>query len=68
MTQAMVNKILHTPTVRLKSQATDGACGLYIDALKELFDLTKEKILRELIIGTRGALLLCGRPDGLLTR
>jgi glutamyl-tRNA reductase len=39
MTQAMVNKILHTPTVRLKSQATDGACGLYIDALKELFDL-----------------------------
>lgn len=39
MTQAMVNKILHTPTVRLKTQATDGACGLYLDTLKELFDL-----------------------------
>lgn len=42
MTQAIVNKILHTPTVRLKSQATDGACGLYLDTLKELFDLDED--------------------------
>ncbi len=39
MTQAIVNKILHMPTVRLKAQANDGACGLYVDAVKELFDL-----------------------------
>lgn len=39
MTQAIVNKILHAPTVRLKAQANDGACGLYVDAVKELFDL-----------------------------
>ena len=39
LTQAIVNKILHTPTVRLKAQATDGSCGLYLDAVKELFDL-----------------------------
>ncbi len=39
LTQAIVNKILHTPTVRLKAQANDGACGLYVDALKDLFDL-----------------------------
>lgn len=39
LTQAIVNKILHTPTIRLKGQATDGSCGLYVDAVKELFDL-----------------------------
>ncbi len=39
LTQAIVNKILHSPTVRLKAQAGDGACGLYVDAIKELFDL-----------------------------
>lgn len=43
MTQAIVNKILHTPTVRLKAQANDGACGLYLDALKELFDLEGDR-------------------------
>jgi len=42
MTQAIINKILHTPTVRLKAQANDGACGLYLDALKELFGLEEE--------------------------
>lgn len=39
LTQAMVNKILHGPTVRLKAQANDGACGLYVDAVRALFDL-----------------------------
>lgn len=39
LTQAIVNKVLHTPTVRLKAQANDGACGLYVDAVRELFDL-----------------------------
>lgn len=39
LTQAIVNKLLHTPMVRLKAQASDGACGLYVDAVKELFDL-----------------------------
>ncbi len=39
LTEALVNKILHLPTVRLKAQAQDGACGLYVDAVRELFDL-----------------------------
>lgn len=39
LTQAIVNKVLHTPTIRLKSQANDGSCGTYVDAVKELFDL-----------------------------
>lgn len=39
MAQAIVNKVLHSPTVRLKEQAQDGACGLYVDAVRELFDL-----------------------------
>lgn len=38
LTQGIVNKVLHTPIVRLKSQAGDG-CGMYVDALKQLFDL-----------------------------
>ncbi|HEX2924228.1 MAG TPA: glutamyl-tRNA reductase, partial [Chloroflexota bacterium] len=39
LTEAIINKILHMPTVRLKAQANDGACGLYVDAVRELFDL-----------------------------
>lgn len=39
LTQAIVNKLLHTPTVRLKAQASDGARGQYVDVVKELFDL-----------------------------
>ncbi|MHB1160783.1 MAG: glutamyl-tRNA reductase [Chloroflexota bacterium] len=39
LTQGIVNKLLHTPTVRLKAQANDGGCGLYLDAVKQLFDL-----------------------------
>lgn len=39
LTQAIVNKILHTPTVRLKAEADNGERGIYVDAVRELFDL-----------------------------
>ena len=47
LTEAIVNKILHMPTVRLKTQANDGACGLYVDAVRELFDLQGDDPTKE---------------------
>jgi len=47
LTEAIVNKILHMPTVRLKAQANDGACGLYVDAVRELFDLQGDDPTKE---------------------
>ncbi len=39
MTAAMINKILHAPITRLKKVSEDQDEGLYIEALKKLFDL-----------------------------
>lgn len=39
MSQGIINKLLHHPTVRLKAQAADGAALLYASALQELFGL-----------------------------
>ncbi|MCK4503963.1 MAG: glutamyl-tRNA reductase, partial [Desulfuromonadales bacterium] len=42
MSLAIINKILHHPTQVLK-QANNGDCGsLYIDAVRELFDLPEQ--------------------------
>jgi len=35
----VVDKLLHTPTVRVKEMARDGQGGSYARALSELFDL-----------------------------
>jgi glutamyl-tRNA reductase len=39
LTGAIVNKILHVPTVRLKELAADHDAAVYVDALQRLFDL-----------------------------
>jgi glutamyl-tRNA reductase len=39
LTAAIVNKILHVPTVRLKELAAERDAYLYVDALQRLFDL-----------------------------
>jgi glutamyl-tRNA reductase len=40
LTAAVVNKILHVPTVRLKELAAECDAYVYVDALQRLFDLT----------------------------
>ena len=44
MTNAMINKMLHSPISRLKrnTQSDDEEGTLYVDALKKLFDLTEK--------------------------
>ena len=37
--RALVNKLLHEPTVRLKEHAADAQTAVYADALTDLFDL-----------------------------
>jgi glutamyl-tRNA reductase len=39
LTTAIVNKILHLPTVRMKELATERDVSVYVDALRRLFDL-----------------------------
>ena len=39
LTVAIVNKILHQPTVRMKELATEKDAYVYVDALRRLFDL-----------------------------
>jgi glutamyl-tRNA reductase len=39
LTTAIVNKILHVPTVRLKQLAVEPDAYVYVDALRRLFDL-----------------------------
>ncbi len=41
LTQALVNKLLHEPTVRLKDSAGTARGDLYADAIVELFGLTE---------------------------
>jgi glutamyl-tRNA reductase len=42
MTTAMINKILHAPTTRLKKMPGDPAEEFYVEALKRLFDLEEK--------------------------
>ncbi len=39
LTMAMMNKLLHTPTAVLKKAGQGGRVDLYVDALRQLFDL-----------------------------
>jgi glutamyl-tRNA reductase len=39
LTTAIVNKILHLPTVRMKELAAERDVSVYVDALRRLFDL-----------------------------
>ena len=39
LSKSLVNKLLHTPTLRLKDAATDGKAQAYADAFQFLFDL-----------------------------
>ena len=39
LTTSIVNKILHTPTVKMKEVAGSEECYLYVDAVRTLFDL-----------------------------
>ncbi|MBI4553222.1 MAG: glutamyl-tRNA reductase, partial [Candidatus Latescibacteria bacterium] len=43
MSQALVNKLLHTPTVRLKASSDPGRELQYLHALRHLFGLDEEK-------------------------
>jgi len=40
LTASIVNKILHTPTVKMKEVAGRQDCYLYVDAVRTLFDLS----------------------------
>ena len=40
----IVEKLLHTPTVRVKEMAVDGRIGHYAEAINELFDLSPQEI------------------------
>ncbi|HIC90390.1 MAG TPA: glutamyl-tRNA reductase, partial [Anaerolineae bacterium] len=42
LSQRIVNKILHQPTVRLKQHANDGEAYRYAEAIRDLFGLTVE--------------------------
>lgn len=39
LSRSLVNKLLHEPTVRLKSKASDDEAAAYVDAISDLFDL-----------------------------
>ena len=39
LTNSIVNKILHMPTVKMKEVAGRDQCYLYVDAVRTLFDL-----------------------------
>ena len=41
LTQGIVNKLLHQPTVRLKAQTSNGSALMYANALQELFGLER---------------------------
>jgi glutamyl-tRNA reductase len=40
LTASIVNKILHTPTVKMKEVAGSQECYLYVDVVRTLFDLS----------------------------
>ncbi len=40
----VVEKLLHTPTIRVKEMAVDGRIGQYADAINELFDLSPHDV------------------------
>jgi glutamyl-tRNA reductase len=42
LTTRLVNKLLHTPMVRLKAAAADGQGHIYAEALRYLFDLEEK--------------------------
>ena len=52
LTSAIINKLLHTPTSLLKRSGQGGRTDLYVDALRQMFDLemarTDEEELGEL--------------------
>ncbi len=39
LSHSLVNKLLHEPTVRLRAKANQGEAELYIDTVRDLFDL-----------------------------
>jgi glutamyl-tRNA reductase len=43
LTQAITNKLLHTPTSLLKRTGQGGRTDLYVDAVRQLFDLQTEE-------------------------
>ncbi len=43
LTTRLVNKILHTPTLRLKEAAAEGQGHVYVEALRYLFDVEEDK-------------------------
>ena len=43
MTRALVNKLLHEPTLRLRQEAEQGQAAAYADAVRYLFDLPEEE-------------------------
>jgi glutamyl-tRNA reductase len=43
-TRLLVNKILHNPTSRLRTMAANGNEDLYVDAVRQLFDLMPSEI------------------------
>jgi glutamyl-tRNA reductase len=42
LSRSLVNKLLHEPTVRLRQQAGNGDDNVYVDAVRELFNLNSE--------------------------
>ena len=51
----VVEKLLHTPTVRVKELAVDGKSGEYTQALRELFDLDPDDVAAVSAVPESGA-------------
>ena len=61
----VVEKLLHRPTVRVKSLAAESDGGRYADALRELFDLPVDEAGGGASVPQVSALLSAGTPDAL---
>ena len=63
LTASIVNKILHTPTVKMKEVAGSQECYLYVDAVRTLFDLTGNGPASDGVIGADAATDAAGTGD-----
>ena len=43
LTHRLINKLLHTPTLKLKEAAVEGQGHIYTEAMRYLFDLEENK-------------------------
>jgi glutamyl-tRNA reductase len=64
LTNSIVNKILHLPTVRMKEVAGRDECYLYVDAVRDLFGLESGEIDDDLCAAEAETEEGAGPPEG----